>query len=487
MKTWNSAEVMTPAEVAKIHNQALKILSEIGVYVANDELLDIFAANGAEIDKTKQVAKFPVAWMEKFISESSEEFDDDDTMETSCLFPWKKRSTYSGGIEATAGTYPVFYLNLEGEYVPHTTKTMSDMARLADALPNITRIGVTGVPSDVPTELDTLYMRLVAWKNAKNKLSGCGEVHEPRLIPYILEMGKIMAAYKGEPETRYTFAEVELLSPLRLGSFEAETVLRFWKAGYRAGIGHMQISGASAPATLAGTLTLTVAESLFVCVLYRLLYGWKKLYIQSNASVLDMRVGYFPFARPERGLLILAAGQMARFYKAAAWTSAIGVDSKAIDMEAGLGHSFNSVLAVMAGSIGLECFGNPSAGDANSPILLVIENEYLGAIRRFMKGFEVNDDTLAWDLIKERGIGGSFLDAEHTVEHFRQEHWQPELMTRVPLNDWLVSGKETIEQKAREKVEAIYKDYNPNAIDEATETALMSVIKRAGRDLGITS
>ena len=483
MRTWNSAEVLSAAEVQKLHQQTLSILDEVGMLVQNRELLELFASLGARVDLSREVVQFPQAWMERFLAESSAEYDADDSLEVSCTLPWGKRREYAGGMECTAGTYPQYLMDFDGRFKPHTLATAADLTRLADALPNINRLGVMGTPSDVPSPVSPLYMRLVAWKNAEKKLSSCGEVRDPRLIPYIFEMGRIVAENKKEPVSRYTFAEVEVLSPLRFGRVEAEIFVKFWKAGLKAGVGGMPIAGASAPVTLAATVSIMLAESLFVSALYRACYGLKKLYLQANSSILDMKVGMFPFSRPERGLLILAMGQMARFYRAGLWASAVHSDSKAIDIEAGFGASFNAIPAIMAGTIGLECYGLVSSADANSPVQLAVDNEYLGAVKRFVTGFEVTDETLAWDLIKERGIGANFLDAEHTAEHFRQEHWRPKLFTQEPLNTWLQGDRKTVVELAREQAVSILNEYHPRGIDEATEKALMAVIRKAEKAL----
>jgi trimethylamine--corrinoid protein Co-methyltransferase len=326
-------------------------------------------------------------------------------------------------------------------------------------------------------------MRLVAWKHAEQKLSGCGEVRDPRLIPYIVEMGRIFADHRGLPDTRFTFAEVELLSPLRFGKVEAEIFATLSAAGYKVGIGNMPIAGASAPATLAATVSLAVAESLFICVMYRLAYGLRKLYLQSNTSILDMRSGMFPFGRPERGLMALAMGQMARHYRAGLWASAVHSDSKGVDVEAGYSASFNALPAVMAGTIGLECYGLVSGAEANSPVQLVVDNEYLAAVKRFVVGFEVNEETLAWEELLERGIGGNFLDSDHTARHFRQEHWQPRLFAREALSAWLEGDRKLAAERAREEAETILRDYHPRGMDEATEREIMRVIERAKTEL----
>jgi trimethylamine---corrinoid protein Co-methyltransferase len=483
MQVWNSAEVMSQTEVLAIHDQALRILAELGVRVEHPALLDLLADLGARVDRAAQVVRLPQPWMETFLLAASDDYDNDDSLSVGCTLPWGKRREYSGGIETTAGSYPQFYLDLEGQFRPHTQQTVADMTRLADALPTINRLGVMGVPSDVPALTGPLYMRLLAWKHAQNKLSGCGEVRDVRLIPYILEMGRIFADYKQEPLWQHTFAEVELLTPLRFGSVEAEIFVQFWQAGLKAGVGFMPIAGASTPITLAATVAQAVAESLFISVLYRACYGLKKLYLQTNSSILDMRAGMVPFGRPERTLIMLAVGQMARFYRAALWASAIHNDSKAVDIEAGYGASFNAIPAIMAGTIGLECYGMVSSGDANSALQLATDAEYLGGVKRLVRGFAVEEETLAWETVAERGIGGNFMDAPHTAAHFRSEHWQPSLLSRESLQGWLGGEEKLMVDRAREQVETIWAEHHPAGMDEATEAALRAVIQKAEREL----
>ncbi|MCM8769408.1 MAG: trimethylamine methyltransferase family protein, partial [Candidatus Omnitrophica bacterium] len=388
MLPW-SADVLSRQEEEKIFRNALRLLAEIGVLVENETLTDLLVSNGAKQNSLGKPLCFPESLVERFIGESREEYDQDEGLETSCLFPWGGRRVSNRGLEVTAGTYPQYYLGLNGQVKPHTQATIAEMTKLADYLENIDRLGVMGIPSDVPASLGPLYMRLIAWKYAERKLSGCGEVRSVELIPYILEMGEIIAEAKGENLRRRTFAEVELISPLKFSRQEAEIFVRFWEKGLLAGIGFMHSAGGSAPATLAAVVSLDLAESLFVNILYRCCYGWKKLWLQTNSSVLDMKTGMFPFGRPERGLVILAMGQLARRLKAGLWASAVYPDAKQPGIEAGLQASFNVIPAIIAGSAGIECFGLLSGAEMNSPCQLVIDNEYAGALKRFARGFSV--------------------------------------------------------------------------------------------------
>ncbi len=56
---------------------------------------------------------------------------------------------------------------------------------------------------------------------------------------------------------------------------------------------------------------------------------------------------------------------------------------------------------------------------------LVVDNEIIGMVMRAVDGIKVNDETLAFDLIKKAGPGGHFISARHTRRHMRSELYKP--------------------------------------------------------------
>ncbi len=46
-------------------------------------------------------------------------------------------------------------------------------------------------------------------------------------------------------------------------------------------------------------------------------------------------------------------------------------------------------------------------------------------MKRFKQGIEVNDETMAVDLIDKVGIGGHYIQEQHTLDYFISETWQP--------------------------------------------------------------
>ena len=85
----------------------------------------------------------------------------------------------------------------------------------------------------------------------------------------------------------------------------------------------------------------------------------------------------------------------------------------------------------------------------------VIDNEILGMVMRAVEGIRVDEETLAYDLIKEVGPGGNFVTAKHTRRFMRREHYQPTLSDRNSRDDWELRGKKPTWEKASETVKTI--------------------------------
>ena len=76
-------------------------------------------------------------------------------------------------------------------------------------------------------------------------------------------------------------------------------------------------------------------------------------------------------------------------------------------------------------------------------------------VMRAVEGIKVDEDTLAFDLIKEVGPGGHFVSAKHTRKYMRTEHYQPTLSERDNLEEWQAKGKKDTSARARERVAEI--------------------------------
>jgi len=406
MKVIGTAEVLTQSEIEQISATAIRIVSEIGVRFPNERVQALLADHGAQVNIGTQMVFFPKKVIEQFLIES---------------LPEPQRA--DNDLHFITGAYPQFYHDPYSRKVQlHTWKTVAEMTHLADSLKNIDVVyDSMGVPSDVPDELAPLYMRLIMWKYTHK--GGCGQVQLTKILPYVLEMSEIMAEASGKSLYDIAFLTFQMISPLQFGKEELEQFLFFWERGLRAFPGQILTAGGTAPVTLAGTMALQLAENLVINFMDRVFYGRYSLRFGNSSTVIDLKKAVFQYGRPELGITHLAFGQIARYYNAHFEANSFLGDAKAPSCEMGMQKSINAIPAIMAGSHHLGTLGLLSVDEIGSPLQLIIDDEYAGMLRHFARGFEVNEETLAYDVIRETGPGGLFAGTEHTARHYRKEQW----------------------------------------------------------------
>ncbi len=461
-------------EIKAIVEFAIRILDEVGLKIESARMCEHLAAHGAKWD-----GEFRVLLPRKLIEEhlTSQRRPKDRPPQPA----WRS----SGGISG----YPIRYFDPHlQKVVRHTARTVADLTRVADFVENIDGIGSVGVPDDIPPLLRPLWMRFLTWRYAGQTLSNSYGLWDPRLCPYILEFVQAVAAM--EPQQggmeRWLRAHNYMISPLHYARAEAEEFVWFWSRGWRCDVGNLLSIGGAAPVTLAGAIGMGLAEAMALSFLHKAFYGDKGLYLHSGMAPLDMRTGYMPYGRPEQMLTSIAACQICDYLRTDdAYHVGAGTAAKMVDVECGLNKGFEAALQLaLFGDVSWG-YGLHSTDEVTDPRLVIIENEFVEMIKRVQRGFEVSPATLPIEAVKEVGPGGSFLDHQHTLEHFRDELWMPELFSGVYYEGWLASGGQSILEKARKKVLDILDSYHPRGIKQETEAKLLGLIDKYAKELGI--
>jgi trimethylamine--corrinoid protein Co-methyltransferase len=142
---------------------------------------------------------------------------------------------------------------------------------------------------------------------------------------------------------------------------------------------------------------------------------------------------------------------MAQFYQLPFYATGGMTDSKTIDAQSGYESAITNLLCALSGAN----FIHDAAGLMEFAMTVsyekyVIDNEILGMVMRAVEGIKVNDDTLAFDLIKQAGPGGNFVAARHTRHFMRSEHYQPSLSDRNSQEEWLSKGGQETWERAAE-------------------------------------
>jgi trimethylamine--corrinoid protein Co-methyltransferase len=115
--------------------------------------------------------------------------------------------------------------------------------------------------------------------------------------------------------------------------------------------------------------------------------------------------------------------------------------------------------------------------------MLVMGNEIIGMAKRFIQGIDVDAETLARDVIAAVGPGGHYLQEDHTLAHFKQQLWMPQLFDRRGYEDWEADGAKDMAQRVRERVLEIIDTHQPSPLPEKTIQALIALREEGAKEL----
>ncbi len=234
--------------------------------------------------------------------------------------------------------------------------------------------------------------------------------------------------------------------------------------------------GGTAPVTLAGGLTLGNAEVLSGLVMHQLKRPGAPFVYGQGLHHMDMRTMISVYGAPEYQLARVLVMELARFYGLPSWGYAGHSDSCAMDEQAAIDSAFSALIALQTGTNLAHDVGYLEAGLTNSPEMMVLTAENISMMRAFMKGISLDAEALALEVIHQVGPGGNFLAEEHTVNHFR-ELWEPQLMSRLRLDDWVQAGKQRLGDRLRDKTISIITDHQPEPLPGKVHDEIDYILK----------
>jgi trimethylamine--corrinoid protein Co-methyltransferase len=226
---------------------------------------------------------------------------------------------------------------------------------------------------------------------------------------------------------------------------------------------------------LAGELVITHAEILALTTIAQLIQPGTPLVYGMSSSVPDMRSGTNLAGAVEIGLLGAAVAQLARRCKLPCLMSS-GSDAHGTGAQAVMERLMTLLLPALAG-IDLINLATLETKMTFSLEQLVIDEEILGAVERYLAGITVDDETLALDLIHEIGPRGDFLTEDHTLRHFRDELLVSDLVRHQPRESWEAAGAPDMRTRAREEARRILVDHHPPPLTDDVAAHLDGIVK----------
>ena len=461
-------QFLSEADVEQIDEAGRRILETVGVRVLDEQMLDRLKASGASVDPDLGRARFSGAWIDERLASAPTRFT---------LFSRDGKNDLelgSGRIYFGNGGRAFQILDLAtGGFRPTVLRDVANTAALVEHLSHIRFYIIACQAYDLPAgayHLNDFFQALL--HTNKHVMGGVDDLAGARQM---VELAEAVAGGADSLRQRpFVSVMTNPISPLTVDG-ESLKILEFLTGrGVPVTYAPAPIAGATAPATLAGTLAQLHAEALagtalvqFICPGAPVMYG-------SVPMTMDLRTMDLAVGSVETAILNTCCVALSHRYRLPIYASAGLTDAKRPDIQAGFEKGVSNLLLGRAGADFIHlAAGMLDSGNSISYEQYVIDDEIIGMVERFLKGVTVTPETLALECIERVGPGGNYVTEEHTVEHMFSEFFYPKLAVREQYDRWAGRGAPTPVVRAQSVVNEIL-DHHAHLLDPAVVERLRS-------------
>ena len=467
--------VLTEDQIEEIKRTAFEVMLKVGFRIHHQGARKMLKQVGAFVDG--EIVKVPEHVVIECLRTAPKGWTIYDR-EGNRAMEVEGRKSYYGTSTASPNTKDA----LSGEIHPTRVADIAIGAKVADAQENIDWVMPMGSVQDVPPKVADLHEFEAVVTHTTKPIVFIG--YTPRGVELVYEMAiEVAGGIDNLRERPFLIFYPEPISPL---VFPADVIDRLFVC---ADLFMPQIQGptiqfgATAPVTLAGGIAQGTAEGLMCLVMAQLRKPGCPCSLGCNFSGFDMAAGLLSIAAPEMSLALAAHAEVAQSFGLPTWGLAGSTDAKSLDAQAGSESAFSILAQGLAGLNLIHDVGYMDNGMVCSTAQLILGDENIGMTKRFIRGIEVNSETLARELIEQVGPGGHFLDCDHTYEHFKNELWRPNLMTRTAYEEWQDQGSKDTATRIQETLRDIVENHAAPSLPDKALAGLKAIRQKGEREL----
>ncbi len=436
--------VLTEKEISQVHETSIKVLQNVGFEINYLPALELLEKNGAKVDYDQNRVYVSRELISRCIKQAPAEF----------VFYGRRegRDITVGGkkVNFGSGGLALYVLDLERNKRPGEIHDVAELARLADRLEYLDFFINPLYPHDINIETVDINTKYQALSNTSKPVMG--GIFSKQGLEDSIKIASIIAGGLENLQRRPFIGFISSISsPLKLGAEHADYIMEVARYGLPLATSTAPAAGATAPVTLAGTLVQQNAEALMGVILTQLVNPGTPVFYSAVPITMDMRTMSFLMGSIESGLMNAAITQMAHYYRLPCYLTVGTTDSKLPDAQAAHEGATTAMLAALAGGNYIhEAFGMLDGALTVSYAQYIIDNDIVGSCLRTLRGIEINQDTLAYDIIARVGPGGNYLSEEHTVRYMRTESYAPRASDRQSYQRWIDAGSKDSWKRAEE-------------------------------------
>ncbi len=462
---------------AFVHEQAVRVLGEIGIGYNTPEAIDLLAEAGAQTDRTALTAKLPWDLVERCLELCPSE------VRLAGRDPRHDVVVGDGSLTFCAdGTATYMLDELSGRREEGSAEWLRRTMRLYDGLPDVDYAWPTISARDLDPLTAGLEIEAISLANLSKHVQD--EVRDPAHAAPLVEIFEAVAG--GSLWDRPIFSTIDCtVAPLQHEREMTEATMAMVRAGVPVLVLPMPLSGTTAPMTVLGTMIVNVAELLSAVVLFQLAQPGCGIISGMGAGVADMRSGLYLCGTPECALMNVIGIEMSRFYGLPCTGSAITCDAKASNQQAGAEGMLTGEACALAGADTILAFGCSDGAQSLSFAKVLLDCDSVGALRRLVRDDPVDATRALLDDIAGVGIGGHYLGRKSTRRfHGDGEIWQPALWQRGPFEQY--EGRPLVAEAAA-RADEILRTHAVDPLAEDVAAEIDAVIERFARSVGASA
>ncbi|MGD8586366.1 MAG: trimethylamine methyltransferase family protein [Chloroflexota bacterium] len=475
-------ELLTPALVERILDEAFQLLISPGVKVQSAGARHLLAEAGARVDEDRQVVAIPERLGREALTSAPDHFQLYDAAGEPAV-------TYGGdAIHFDPGSSGVSILDPETlAHRPSTTPDLVRLVKVAEMLPQYDAQSTAVVCNEVPKEIGDIYrLYLVLLFSRKPIVTGAFSADGGGRMFEMLALASGGSQQLRE-KPRAIF-DVCPTPPLIWSEFGSQNLIDLARAGVPAQIVSMPLAGAAGPVTLLGSVVQHAAETISGLTIHQLAQPGAPVVWGGAPAIFDMRQGTTPMGAIETAMIDVAYAQVGKSLGLPTHAYMAASDAKLVDAQAGLESGLTAMIGAQAGINMISGAGMLDFLACHSPEKLVIDAEGIAMAQRLVKGMQVQTETLATELFAGIDFKADFLKQKVTRKLFAKEQYLPSaVIDRRSLRGWQDEGRPDTFDRARARVEALLAAYKRPQLPPDREKALTEMMAALARSAGMAA
>lgn len=459
-------------DLRQLQEATLSILERTGVRFPSEEALKVLAEHGAQVDFNTEVVRFPRDLVLSTMKSVPRRFT------AGGRIPFYDLHLGDGSTYFTTDGCGVQTIDLETRKArPSCKEDVAMMARVVDYLPGIAFYWPM-VSSQEHGRTAPLHDLDAGFRNTLKHIQS-ETIMGATDARYALEMSAVIAGSNEEMRRRPNFSLlVCTIAPLVQDKDGIEAAMVLAKAGVPVGFLAMPTLGTTAPATLAGALSMADAEVISATVLTQMINPGTPVFHSIMQAWADPSSGkYVSYPLDARGRY--APVDMAHHWGMPCLGACYGTDAHdASTWQSGSEVALDSYMIGLTGVEWVTGLGLTHTYTRLYPESLLLDYDLYQKARYALMNFEISDETLALETIQAVGPGGHYLAQRHTRLHMR------DAMKRGVCHQ-LTSDGQYQEPRlfAIEQTKWILANHQPEPLDQARLAELDRILAAADKNL----